>query len=169
MVRMRLHTKRIKKANQLGAGGQDKIKNAYINNAVITTATITTGTVTTLNPTTVGGDTVNVSKALSITGTLLVAGTATLNGAVNIANTLSPDTVNVSKAMSITGTLLVAGAATLNGGGTLRSTVTVVSNAALIIPTIPYTGANVTEGAAYATGGYFYIGVGGAWKSGVLA
>ena len=93
MGRMSLHTKRLKKFNQLGTGEE------YIGTLNVTTANVTTANVTTIS---------------GVTGDI---------------NTFTADVK-------------------------------------LVVPTTAYTGANVTEGSIYATGGYLFVGKGGAWKSG---
>ena len=119
MGRMRLHTKRLKKFNQLGGTGGEAIRELNLTGAILGTIsaeTITTATITTANITT---GNINVVIATSV-------------GATNLDGSI------------------------------------ITAEDKLIVPTTPYTGANVTNGSFYTTGTYMYVGRGGAWISGIL-
>jgi len=109
---MRLHSKRITRHNQIGGAGNDVIKTALINDltvatAAITTAAITTGTVTTLLGTTAGIDTVNVSKAISVTSALTVAGRGRFT--TRLESPLTPY-CDISSVAVAKGSIVVSGA-----------------------------------------------------------
>lgn len=108
MVRMRLHSKRITRSNQIGSG-KEVIKGDSITAG---TGTITTATIT------------NAKVTTKISG--------------------------------------LAGAFTSLSGLNVRIP------SRLVLPSTPYTGANVINGAIYATGLYIFLGRGGVWKSELL-
>jgi len=114
MGRMRLHTKRLKKFNQLGGTGGEAIRELNLTGAIL--GTISAETITTANITT---GNINVVIATSV-------------GATNLDGSI------------------------------------ITAEDKLIVPTTPYTGANVTNGSFYTTGTYMYVGRGGAWISGIL-
>ena len=80
--------------------------------------------------------------------------TATITTATITTANITTGNINVVIATSV-------GATNLDGS-------IITAEDKLIVPTTPYTGANVANGAFYATGLYMYLGRGGAWVSGLM-
>ena len=177
MVRMRLHTKRMKRFNQLGAGNQ-KLKELLVSNAIIdtltsTTQTLTTAGITTANITNLNADSIIASKSIIVSVLLSVGLGSTLNGAVHVPNTLSANILNISGITNLTGALTVAGATTLGTATVTTETVnslTVRTGGVFVLPRETLVGATgVTIGTIYASNSYLFVGISGSiWKSTVV-